>query len=129
MEVAPNMGDDYRRANVNLLGAAAALIAAEFDRAAAVRVWENNAMRAIFGRAAGLPADPALRGRLADAAAGADTDLRVSQLTAANTELRRVLIDLHAMVEELDAPEAVEINKAIWAFLRESAQRRAIQIG
>ena len=47
MEVAPNMGDDYRRANVNLLGAAAALIAAEFDRAAAVRVWENNAMRAI----------------------------------------------------------------------------------
>jgi hypothetical protein len=83
----------------------------------------------IFARAAGLPSDPVLRARVADAAAGADNDLRVSLLTAANTELRRVLIELHAMVEESNAREAVEINQAIWAFLRESTQRRAINIG
>jgi hypothetical protein len=129
MEVAPNMRDDYRRANVNLLAVAAAFIAQEIDRAVEVRVWENAEMRAIFARAGALVANGALRDRLEAAAATLDTSLRVSQLTAANNDLRRLLIELQAGLEELQASPAAEVNRAVWAFLRESAQRRAIQIG
>jgi hypothetical protein len=50
-------------------------------------------------------------------------------LTAANNELRRVLIDLHAAVEEQGTAQAAAIAGVIWTFLHESTERRAIQIG
>lgn len=129
MEIAPNMRDDYRQANVNLLGFVAMLIATEYDRAADVRLTENRELRVLFERAASVVDDPNLRERLSAAAAGADPDLRVSQLTAANNDLRRLLIELHAAVEAQAVPAAVEIAREVWAFLRRASERRAIQIG
>ncbi len=126
MEIAVSMGDDYRQANVNLLAFAAMLIAQEYDRAAEVRSVENCEMRALFGRAAGAVHDVELRARLTAAAGGSDPDLRVSQLTATNNELRRLLIELHAAVEE---HEAAGVARWVWAFLRRAAERRAIQLG
>lgn len=129
MDVAPNMRDEYRQANVNLLAFAAMLIATEYDRAADVRVNENREMRELFARAAGVLEDAELRGRLATAASGSDPDLRVSQLTAANNELRRLLIELHAAVEEQGTRESALMAHEIWGFLRRASERRAIQIG
>lgn len=129
MEIAPNMRDDYRQANVNLLAFAMMVIAQEYDRAAAVRVEENREMRRLFGHAAKSVADAQLRSRLTAAAAGSDDDLRISQLTAANGELRKLLIELHAAVEEDGAPDGAELARSIWSLLRSAADKRAIQIG
>lgn len=129
MDVAPNMRDDYRQANVNLLGFVALLIAEEFDRAADVRVSENRELRTLFADAASVVADPDLRTRLAAAAGTVDAGVRVTVLTAANSELRRLLIELHASVEKQGTPAAAEIAVAIWGFLRRSTERRAIGIG
>jgi len=128
-EVAPNMRDEYRQANVNLLAFVSMLIAVEFDRAAEVRFSENREMRELFGRAAEVVEDSNLRERLTAAAGGSDPDLHVTRLTAANNDLQRLLVELHATVEEQTGPGAEEIRREVWAFLRRSAERRALQIG
>jgi hypothetical protein len=129
MDVAPNMRDDYRQANVNLMAFAMMLVAQEYDRAAEVRVTENREMRALFTRAAEVVEDVDLRARLTDAAGESDGDLRISRLTATNNELRGLLIELHAAIEERKTPRALELARAIWSFLRSTTERRAIQIG
>jgi hypothetical protein len=129
MEIAVSMGDDYRQANVNLLAFAAMLIAQEYDRAAEVRVTENREMRELFERAAGFVEDPDLRVRLARAAKESDASLRISELTATNNELRKLLIELHAAVETKQDTSNIALSRAIWRFLLDATAKRAIQIG
>jgi hypothetical protein len=117
-EIAPNMRDTYHQANVNLLGFAALLIAQELERAADVRFSENREMRILFARAAEVVDDTALSLRLRTACGGSDPNLRVSELTATNNELRRLLIELHAVVEEQETTEAAEIARRYGASTR-----------
>ncbi len=53
----------------------------------------------------------------------------VSDLERSNAELRSLLIELHAHVETLEAPEARRIEAAIWRELVTSTERRALAIG
>ena len=96
----------------------------EWDRAAHRRVEENRAIRAIFGRAAALDLDAGLAARLKALAAGADEDLRINALEAANAALRAALIDLHAAIETRADPAAAALNAEIWAELAASTERR-----
>lgn len=128
-EVAPQLPDDYARASVGVMGFAQMLLAQELDRAVATRVWENDEIRRLFRAAARLVADQPLAKRLTDAAGRSDVDLRLSAVTAANTELRRLLIELQTAVEQLEAPAAREHERAIWEFLVAAAQRRAFVVG
>ena len=125
-EVAPAVADGYVRSNVEVM--AGILIAAteEIDRAAAMRVEENAAIRALFRDAIPSLSDAALRGRLAEAAAEGEPSLRISELNRANDRLRRLLIELHAFVEEHDQEWARRIDRAIWEELRAGTERRAI---
>jgi hypothetical protein len=127
-EVAPAVGDGYVRRNVEVIAGLMAAAAEEYDRAAHVRVEENEAVRQIFRDAAPSVLDAGLRGRLEAAAAERDTNLRVSDLNAANDRLRALLIELHVLVETRDEGWARRINRAIWNELRESAKRRAISL-
>lgn len=128
LEVAPAVGVDYLQRNTGLAAIMLQVVAEEFERAASRRVEENAALRALFRDAAPVAADAGLRGRLQEAAAGADGDLRVSALEAANAALRALLIELHAHVESLDAPGARRVEDAIWAELRRSTERRALSL-
>jgi hypothetical protein len=128
LEVAPAVGVEYLQRNTGLAAIMLQVVAEEFERAAARRVEENAALRALFRDAAPVVADAALRGRLEQAAAGTDTDLRVSALEAANAALRGLLVELHAHVEPLAAPDARRVDDAIWAELRRSTERRAIGV-
>ena len=128
LEVAPAVGVEYLQRNTGLAAIMLQVVAEEFERAAARRVEENAALRALFRDAAPVVADAALRGRLEQAAAGTDTDLRVSALEAANAALRGLLVALHAHVEPLAAPDARRVDDAIWAELRRSTERRAIGV-
>ena len=119
----------YEQSSIGVLAVMLAEVKQEFERAAARRVEENAALRALFAEAAPVVADAALGARLEDAARGVDESLLVSDLETSNAALRGLLIELHARVEELDSPEARRIEDAIWRELVTSTERRRIGIG
>ena len=129
MELAPTLGSGYAQSNVSILGMMLAAVREEFDRAAARRVEENRALRRLFGEAAPVVQDAALRQRLREAAQGDDTDFAVSALERSNAALRQALVDLHAHVEEIDTPEARRVEEAIWRELSTSTERRRLMMG
>jgi hypothetical protein len=128
-EIAPAVQPAYRQATVTMYAMLLASVREEMDRAAARRVEENAALRALFAQAAPVVRDAALRERLGSAARGADASLRVPDLEAGNAALRALLIELHAHAEMLDAPEARRIEAAIWRELAASTERRKLSIG
>lgn len=128
-EVAPNVEPPYRRATVSVQALLLLSVREEFDRAAARRVEENAALRALFADVLGVVADAALRERLAAAAHGADPSLRVPELEAGNRALRALLVELHAHVEERPGPEARRAEDAIWRELAASTERRKLSLG
>jgi hypothetical protein len=128
VEVAPAVGVDYLQRNTGVSAIMLQLASEEWERAAARRVEENGALRAIFRDGAAVASDAALRARLAAAAAETDADLRISALEATNASLRALLIELHAHVERLGAPEARRLEDAVWAELRRSTERRALSL-
>ncbi|HEU4427506.1 MAG TPA: hypothetical protein VFT98_02035 [Myxococcota bacterium] len=125
-DVMPNVQPRYRQMNVALLAGLALAAREEFERAAARRVEENAALRALFAGAAPVVADASLAQRLREAAAASDADLRISALDASNRALRALLIELHAHVEGLATPAAHALDSAIWAELVRSAERRRL---
>ncbi|MFI5315405.1 MAG: hypothetical protein ACHQ6T_06880 [Myxococcota bacterium] len=123
-EIAPNVQPSYRQSSVGLTGMLLGMVREEWERSAARRVDENAALRALFARAAAQISDTDLRRRLEAAAAGADADLRISELDRTNGELRALLIELHAQVETLAAPWARAVEDEIWRELVASTERR-----
>lgn len=108
--------------NAAMMAAMMQMIAEEWDRAASRPVEENAIIRGILRRAADVLGDPSLLAL----AGGADTDLRISSLEAANDTLRRALTDVHARVEATTGAAARELEQAIWDELRASVERRRI---
>ncbi len=129
LELGPGLAHDYARKSALLAAMLLASVAEEWDRAAERRAGENRALRELFRAAAehGVE-DPALRDRLDDAARATDASLRVSELERANAELRALLVELHAHVEELATPHAREIEGRIWDELRRSTERRRLSM-
>jgi hypothetical protein len=129
LKTAAALGDGYDQSSISVMGLMLTQLAEEFDRAAARRVEENRELRRIFAESAPVVADDALRGKLAQAARGEDANLAVSALEENNCELRALLIDLHAHVEELDSEAARSLEAEIWRELVTSTERRKLGIG
>jgi hypothetical protein len=104
------------------------IVREEWDRAAARRVQENAALRALFRDALPVVSDTDLRRKLAAAADSADASLLVSELDAGNDALRALLIELHAHVETLETPGARALEDAIWRELVASTERRKLSL-
>ena len=128
-KTAEAIGPGYEQSSISVMGLMLNCVAEELERAAARRVAENRELRRIFAGAADVVADPELRAKLVRAAGGDDADLAVSALEATNCELRALLIDLHAHVEEQDSPESREIEEIIWRELVASTERRKLAMG
>ena len=129
MKIAPALGAGYEQANAMGLGALLMAVREENDRAAARRAEENTALRALFGEAESVVQDAQLRTRLSGAASSSEGSLLVSELEAANSTLRGLLIELQAHVEELEGPDARSIEAAIWRELALSTERRKLSLG
>jgi hypothetical protein len=129
LEIAPAVQPSYRQASVTMHAMLLSSVREEMDRAAARRVEENAALRALFAEAAPTLRDAALRERLAAAARTQEASLRVPDLEAGNVALRGLLIELHAHVEALEGPEARRIEAAIWRELAASTERRKLSLG
>jgi len=100
-------------------------VAREYERGAEIRAAENRDMRAAFAELAPLVRDESLRTALEAAAARREDSLSISALNAANVEQRRLLISLHAHLEEVGAREG---EQRIWKLLRTLAARRAVSL-
>jgi hypothetical protein len=128
-DVMPNVQPSYRQASVMVHAMMVSAIREELDRAAARRVEENAALRALFAEAAPAVADAALRERLAAAARSTDASLLVPALEASNRTLRALLIELHAHVDDLPGDAARRLEDAIWRELAASTERRKLSLG
>lgn len=120
----PGLPTHYEQSTAGALGALLLALREEFERGAARRVEENDAIRQLFLRAHPVVRDAALGERLHAAAESPSTDLAISALEAENDRLRGLLIELHAHVESLDGPEPREVDDAIWRELSRSTERR-----
>ena len=129
VDVLPSLQPRYRQAGLAISAGLLMSVREEFDRAAARRVEENAALRALFARGASVVTDTALAPRLRAAAATRDESLLVPALDATNRELRALLIELHAQIEALATPAARELDAAIWRELVASAARRRLSSG
>ena len=128
-DIAPNVAPSYRQATVLSTAVILTSIREELDRIAERRVDENRALRALFSEAGDAIEDADLRSRVADAAAGDETDFRISALDAANTVLRALLIELHTHVESQGSAAARRVETSIWRELCASTERRRLSLG
>lgn len=128
MDLAGKQTDDYDAATLRIYAFLNMIGAAEHDRGADIRAWENKAMRDLFGRAADLVADAPLSQRLKEAAASEDKSLRISDLNEAGDQLRALLIDLQAMLEGATVPALTDLHRDTWRYLAEATRRRALPL-
>lgn len=94
----PESSGDYAVSRGGMVAMLLMLAAQEAERGPAARVWENGALRALLADAADAY-DEALDGALVAGAGVTDGDAGWSALDAANADLRRRLIALHAAAE------------------------------
>lgn len=130
-ELLPQVADPYGQQTLGISASLLAMLAQEWDRAPA-RLWEENeAIRELLTRGAALPGlAPEVRERLEEGSqAPAHPGARLSELQAENDRLRALLIELHAIVEEMEGEDARHLEEAIWAELVASTRRRHLESG
>ena len=125
MQVLPQVATPFAQQSVSLTAVLAVILAQEWDRAASRLIEENAAVVELLSRARGLVGDVELKARL-DIAVSAPptTDFHVSALQAQNDDLRRLLVELHALVDSMPGEAAARFSEAIWEELKESTRRR-----
>jgi hypothetical protein len=122
--IAPAIDDAFVGEVARLTALLLTISANAVDDAAAVRVWENAALRALFADGRSLVDDDLAR-RLDQAADSVDPGLRISELDRENGRLRRLLVELHAAVDANESSQKQLFSAKIWRFLREVEDRRA----
>jgi len=129
LKVGPALESGYEQSSAIVLGLMLTTLREEFERAAARRVEENDALRDLFAEAAPAVEDAELRSRLEEDAASREASFAVSELEQSNARLRSRLIELHAYVETLGGSDARRIEDAIWRELVASTERRKLAMG
>jgi hypothetical protein len=120
-DLVPALGTQYGQGTTQIMALLLMLSAQEYDRAADIRLAENNDIRSLFSDMAPMVSEAQLRAELEAAAATTDESLRISALNASNEALRRLLIGLHAHAEEAGIDQ-----RPIWNVLRAMAARRVL---
>jgi hypothetical protein len=126
--IAPLLPTGYAQGTASLLAFMLLMSAQEYERGAEVRSLDNEQMRRLFSELISVVDSPDLRSRLADAADSKDEALTISALNASNGRLRQLLVALQTHVEELPGPAARDAEQRIWEVLKDSAQRRLVQL-
>ncbi len=127
-DVAPNVTPSYRQSSIGVTAILLGMMREEWDRAAARRLEENEALRGLFRESRLAVSDTDLRRRLDEAAAARDASFRVSDLERGNEALRKLLIELHEHVELETSAEARRVEDAIWRELSASTERRKLAL-
>jgi hypothetical protein len=123
-QIAPEISPSYHAGELMMIGSMQRVVAEEWDRAADRLVEENGLLRALFAVAAPVLENETLSVELRNLANSEDESFRISALEAANTVLRRALIDLHEALDGSAAPEAPELLTVLRGELVRSTERR-----
>ena len=123
-EYVPAMAAEKAQAELGLFALLIGVVSEEMERAVARRVEENQELRKLFSDSLSVVQDEDLRDRLSKAAAGKETDYRVSALDKVNCELLELLTEFHRYVEGLEGEEARAVEEAIWKALENWTKRR-----
>ena len=110
----------FAAARIRLTALMNKLVALECAGGAAVRVWENAALRALIAEAG-----PRHGVVPVDAAETSDGDYSLGALDAVNATLRRLLIRLH---EAAELACDTELERKVLKLYREIAQRRELHL-
>ena len=110
----------FSAARLRLIALVNKLVALESADGAAVRVWENAALRALIAEAG--PRHGVLPG---DAVETSDGDYSLVVLDVANARLRRLLIRLHEAAEQAGD---TELDRKILKLYCEMARRRELHL-
>ncbi len=120
-DIAPGMEPGYGQGSVATISLVMLMSAQEFDKAADVRVWENDRMRELLARGgAWSPFD--------ESAAPRRASLQISALNAEAAPLKAALIALHEAVEADAGADAKALERDILGFLKESSDRRRLYL-
>lgn len=122
LATAPRVEDagSFAIARVRTVALINKLVAIECADGAAVRVWENAALRSLIAEAA-----PNYAGLPDAAVETSDGDYSLKALDAANATLRKLLINLHEAVE---LARDTELDRKILKLYREIARRRELYL-
>lgn len=112
----PEAMGEFMASRIGIVGMISMLAAQEADRGAAVRIWENGAIRALLARAAPT------YGPAPDVPDGEAT---IAALDAVNAGLRRALIALHEAVE---AARDRDLDREILDLYVEMAHARRLDL-
>jgi len=125
-DIAPHLSSEYAVGSSSVIGLMMFQTATEFERAAAIRVQENAAMRGIFAGAASVLPTGDLRTRVEEAASSSDPSLKISELDQANDALSALLIELQAYAETMEGAAARKLETQIWDELARAATARRL---
>lgn len=126
--VLPEQRSQFGMADVALLGLLLEMVGQDFDRAAQARLDDIREMREIFAEARALGLESALVARMDEALARDLSDVRIARLDDAHALHGRVLIELHARVEELGSADAQRLDRRIWEHLERHAERHRYDV-
>lgn len=99
MEMGPALPPGYGQGSATTTAVLLLMVAQEFNRAAAIRKAENDAMRLLF-RESAAKAEGALGESLKAAGEGDDSDITVAALDKSNADLKTLLIALQIVAED-----------------------------
>ena len=123
--ITPALTDSFAAETARLAGLVLTITTNGIDDAAAIRIAENAAMRALFRDAAGVVADAGLAGKLAAAGRAETSGYKLSELDRDNSQLRSLLVELHVAVEDQPGENARAAGSRIWRMLRDFEAARA----
>ncbi len=119
-DLLPKASDAYTATDLGYFTLLLTMVAQDYDRAADLLVSEHAALQPILRAAGARLADPALQARIAEALQMEAPSLKVSDLTARADVTMKLLIEVHAAVEDAEAAGADwarALNEDIWRFL------------
>ena len=125
--VMPELHTSYGITDVGLIATLLGMIAQDFERAAEARMQDIREMRDIFSDASDLLHDARISAHLDEARELPLHDLSIGNLDDAHALHSRLLIDVHARVEQLSSRAAEQVNLRIWEHLEKHAERHAYQ--
>jgi hypothetical protein len=123
--ITPALTDNFTAESARLAGLILTITTNGIDNAAAIRIAENDAMRALFRDAAPAVDNAALAAKLAAAGSGDGTGYKLSELDADNAQLRARLVELHFAIEKQIGGDARAIDRRIWRMLKDFEAARA----
>jgi hypothetical protein len=128
IDLIPKATDAYTIADLGMIAGLLKMVGQDFDRAAEVLTSDLEATRAILREAEPHIGDPNMKRRMAEVIASRPESLAIPNLNAHADVAMRVLIDLHAAVEDAvdaGAAWAPALDRRLWAFLDEYVAKRA----